>query len=267
MRCCYDENTAENDMDFLIACICVQLLCPAVVSASDLPEDPAANTQDAPASNEFTKEEGKDSYIIPENNYAVVKQADWYFVWTPEDAAESEDSLNSSVRENDKSLEKSSYEGTYSGFDTPISFPEKQTSGVYTVSKNEDGSYTLTIQNQQGELDSGKVSHVGYGPYTGEVTTEPSLSTDPSQPTDPSLLTEPAPLTESVIIPEPFNPVKETIPREPKKIQESVSKKVYAEAPKTGDVTVYLSVLSACSAAGLFVLMELDNRNKKEEKT
>ena len=246
----------------LIVFICIYLLSPSVVFASDLSEEPAAaNTQQQSASNEFTKEEGKDSYIIPENNYAVVKQADWYFVWTPEDAAESEDSLNSSVRENDKSLEKSSYEGTYSGFDTPISFPEKQTSGVYTVSKNEDGSYTLTIQNQQGELDSGKVSHVGYGPYTGEVTTEPSLSTDPSQPT------EPAPLTESVIIPEPFNPVKETIPREPKKIQESVSKKVYAEAPKTGDVTVYLSVLSACSAAGLFVLMELDNRNKKEEKT
>ena len=195
-------------MKRILTLLCVVLLLPGLIvhraAASEI--------------SDFTKEEGKSSYTIPQDNYAVVKQADWYFVWTPTPDAQEADILTD-AQSNDPSLDKSSYLGSFSGTDQAITFEEQQNSGVYQFSPNEDGSYTLDILNRDGEADAGKASHVGCGVYTGSTPRNPDPQADPGASVTPD---------------PPVNP-------EPRVNPDSPAEPIYTAAsdsgnPKTGDV-------------------------------
>ena len=205
----------------------------------------------------FTKDEGRAVYTVPENNYIMVKQADWYFLWTPEAVAEREAELLSYLQSEDKSLEHSSFNGSYTSFDTPVSFPDRKNSGVYTVSQNEDGSYTLSVENRQGELDAKKVSHIGYGVYSYPVPERTDAAESVSGETQ-------APFTEPEgALPELLNgdfliPVatesEELVAEQP---ADALSETQLAQVPRTGDDSVLLWTVSVLSAGGLTVISGL----------
>lgn len=114
----------------------------------------------------LTKDQTKAaSYAVPASSYIVVKQADWFFIWTPEDLGGQENELLRQVQERDGSLAATRFKGFYSGFDLSITFPEEAASGIYTFAPNGDG-FLLTVYGSDGVENGDKVSHVDYGSYS-----------------------------------------------------------------------------------------------------
>ena len=250
---------------FLLILLCVVCLLPGLLvyraTAAEIPEESTAASPEVSKDTQpdFTKEEGKSSYTIPQGNYAVVKQADWYFMWTPESGAE-EAAILADAQANDPSLDQSSYLGSFSGTDTSITFEQQQNSGIYQFTHNEDGSYRLDILNRSGEADAGKASHVGYGVYAGA---NPAAHAETPVPTK---TTEPPDTTSS---PETTVPTETTVPEEsdaPPAATSSTSR-AFAETdgnPKTGDEPNRVLPLFFFSAAALLYLIP---KRKEDQKT
>ncbi|MST59358.1 hypothetical protein [Parafannyhessea umbonata] len=92
-------------------------------------------------------------YPLGANSFAVIKQADWYAIWTPEQID------NDTRAKIEQQLQDKSLKGEltfFSGFDTRFTTGDK-TSGEYWVTKNDDGSYTMHVNSAD------KISHLDYG--------------------------------------------------------------------------------------------------------
>lgn len=92
-------------------------------------------------------------YQLKANSFAVIKQANWYAIWTPGQI--DNDTRTKIVQQlQDKSLKGDLH--FFSGFGTHFSTDDK-TSGEYWVTKNGDGSYTVHVSS------SDKISHLDWG--------------------------------------------------------------------------------------------------------
>lgn len=103
---------------------------------------------------------GKDDYSSTEyqldaGSFAAIKQSTWYVIWTPETIdSDTLSAIKNVIEKNDRS--NKTYIGYFTGFDRNFSTSEK-TSGVYWVTKNDDGSYIMHVSSTD------KISHLDYG--------------------------------------------------------------------------------------------------------
>lgn len=101
------------------------------------------------------KGDSSTEYHLGANSFAAIKQSTWYVIWTPETVdSDTLEAIKNVIWENDPS--NKAYKGCFTGFDKNFSTSEK-TSGVYWVTKNDDGSYTMHVSSTD------KISHLDYG--------------------------------------------------------------------------------------------------------
>lgn len=109
------------------------------------------------------------SYVIPAGGYIVVKQADWFFIWTAEDLSAFTDDLYADVIAHDRSLAAVTFKGLFSGYDVDFTFPEETASGVYRVTDHGDGTCTLTVSDLDGTPNGKRISHMDYGVWSADA--------------------------------------------------------------------------------------------------
>lgn len=90
-------------------------------------------------------------YKLQANSFAIIKQAKWNAIWTPEVLSDNErDNIKALARKNDPSLGDEWY--YFTGTDSLV-----VGSGQYWAEKNKDGSYTMRVNS------SDKISHLDWG--------------------------------------------------------------------------------------------------------
>lgn len=101
----------------------------------------------------FTKiDRSQKEYTFSASDYAVIKQATWFVIWTPKQISDKEaEMLADALRAKDKSL--ATFKGACSGFG-------KQFYDYYTMIDNGKGTYTLQV------VSADKISHMDYGCYS-----------------------------------------------------------------------------------------------------
>lgn len=109
------------------------------------------------------------SYVIPAGGYIVVKQADWFFIWTAEDLSAFADDLYDDIIAHDRSLAAVTFKGIFSGYDVDFTFPEESASGIYRVADNGDGTCTLTVRDLDGTPSGERISHMDYGIWSADA--------------------------------------------------------------------------------------------------
>lgn len=93
-------------------------------------------------------------YKLGVNSFAAIKQSTWYVIWTPKTVGSDTLSTIKNVMETNDPSNKT-YIGCFTGFDENFSTSEK-TSGVYRVTKNGNGSYTMHVSSAD------KISHLDW---------------------------------------------------------------------------------------------------------
>lgn len=106
------------------------------------------------------------SYTFAAQSYAIIKQGQWFVIWTPEEV--SSDTIESIIaKANDASLDNNTtYKGCFFGFgqdNQPVILNEPNV-GKYWVEDNANGTYTMCVDSKE------KISHLDYGTLTPKYT-------------------------------------------------------------------------------------------------